>query len=152
LVGSYQKTLYPYADNNPIVKIDPKGKKPNLLNIGMEITVKMAEDNVVMLEQQLINEYLVTGEFSFNTQFMLATNAVWANPLSRNALLFPLSRGKGFTSTAGKATTKIFGKTGYLKWVDMRKLDGRLLKDFGDFIYNQSLSQLKRSITNYLNY
>jgi len=147
----WSTNLYPYADNNPIIKIDSNGKSANkILDTTIEISAEIAKSNVNYLEQQLIDEYLVTGEFSARTQIMLAGNELWANPWSRNALLFVFTKGRGFSSKAGKFTTKIFGKTGYLKWADMRPTDGRLLKDFGDFIYTESKSQLERSFNKYI--
>jgi RHS repeat-associated protein len=151
----WHDNLYPYADNNPIAKIDPNGQFGNPVNIAIDIaidkSVEMAESNLEYLQNKLNREYIETGKFSLGTQILIAGNSLWANDWSRNALLFALRRGSGFKSFYGKGSTKLFGKTGLLGAVDMRTLDGRLLKDFSHYVGKQIEGEVKEEVVDFIN-
>lgn len=126
--------LYPYADNNPITKTDPKGENWMFsfgLNRLEDWSVEEAKTQQEWWTQKYIDEYLLVrrGKGSrLKMNFYLSQAGIlelWINDLSRATIK---AFAPGIKTNQLNSITKVFGQTGYLKWLDMRTVEGRVLK------------------------
>ncbi len=145
--------LYPYADNNPITRIDPNGKDwKSFLN-----SLEVFEDWSVSITRESSKYYtnMIDREFSKSKPNMYVVytysvlggfSDIWSRDELREMFKFSVSlylnAGGGLKklSTLG---TKIYGKTGWFKIMDMRTRDGRDIK----YIVDMSFKFLKNKFS-----
>lgn len=133
----WNTNLYGYTDNNPINRVDFSGE--NWITDGMlkqveNWSVQQCFQSQQWWEQKLFeatknnNKYLI-WYYSIGWSFL----DLWINDFTREIIK---AFAPGVKLERAKWVTQIFGKTGYLKWVDMRTTEGRLLSGSLNAIYN----------------
>lgn len=154
----WSTNLYPYVDSNPLTRIDPEGKSYfNEFKKGWDVFKQLSKAYLDQAEQWSVYQTLLSREWYFNKmkedpknklyQLGWALCDLWVNPDTRDILIAyaPMPKQKisivkgvdlkikldGSVSLEfnDKVLTKILGKTGYAKILDMRTKDGRFFKD-----------------------
>ncbi|WP_299059171.1 RHS repeat-associated core domain-containing protein [uncultured Polaribacter sp.] len=152
--------LYPYAENNPIGNIDPKGEKalhgavfgsastailesPKLIkNVTLGITgISAGFYSIITNDEEMFIASMIAMDDAGDGLVEYSKNVTKSGV--KGAISGKLTSGMGFSSKGGLGTTKLFGKTGYLPiGVDFRMVEGRAIKDIGHLVYEGAKNEL----------